>query len=251
MKSRVIPVLGLNDGGLYKTKGFQRPIYVGDPVNAVKVFNEKSVHELMVCGFRCSIEGKGPEWSILRDIANEAFMPLAYGGGIRNMTDVRYLVKMGYEKICFSSAVYTNPNLIKDAIQSIGASSVMVSLDYVAHSGGRMVCRGKSGTLGENKYDLLETMQMVQSWGVGEVILHSIERDGGYTGFDFDTYDELKRHLRVPAIILGGASSYENLKEAKMRGIQGVAASSLFVFYGKLKAVLINYSEEEEYESGM
>jgi imidazole glycerol-phosphate synthase subunit HisF len=246
MKARIIPVLGLRSGGLYKTIQFKQPVYVGDPLNAVKVFNEKNVHELMVSGFRASVDNSGPEWKTLRDIANEAFMPLAYGGGIRNMTDVDYLIKMGYEKVCFSTALFNNPELVKESIRNIGSSSVMASLDYVTEPNGKRVCRGMSGQFGGSSYELNNVIKMVQDWGVGEIVLHSIERDGTYKGYDFETLEMINNILQVPLVLLGGASGKDDIKMAINKGVQGIGASSLFVFYGRLRSVLINYFEEGE-----
>lgn len=246
MKARIIPVLGLRSGGLYKTVRFQQPVYVGDPLNAVKVFNEKNVHELMISGFRASLDGSGPEWKTLREIANEAFMPLAYGGGIRNMTDVDYLIKMGYEKVCFSTALFKNQALVKEAIRSIGASSVMASLDYSVEPSGKRVCHGMSGQLSGTSHELSDLIKRVQDWGVGEIVLHSIDRDGTYQGFDFSTLELVRDSVQVPLVLLGGASGKDDIKKALESGVQGIGASSLFVFYGRLRSVLINYFEESE-----
>jgi cyclase len=244
MKARIIPVLGLRSGGLYKTVRFQQPVYVGDPLNAVKVFNEKNVHELMISGFRASVDGSGPEWKTLREIANEAFMPLAYGGGIRNMTDVDYLVNLGYEKVCFSTALFNNQALVKEAVRSIGASSVMASLDYLVEPNGKRVCHGMSGQIGGTSYELSDLIKRVQDWGVGEIVLHAMDREGTYQGFDFSTLDLVRDDIQVPLVLLGGASGREDIQKALDSGIQGIGASSLFVFYGKLRSVLINYFEE-------
>ncbi len=241
-KSRIIPVLGLYRHGLYKTKQFEQPRYVGDPLNAVKVFNEKQVNELLICGFRNTLEQVPPDFEMLQQIAREAFMPMGYGGGITTLAQVQRIIGMGFEKVVFNSSFFSHPQLVEQAAASIGSSSVVVSLDYKEKAGKRILT-SHSGTQ-PVAMELAEALHRAKELGVGEIMLQSVSRDGMYAGYDLPVLSQVPEALALPVMICGGASSVKDLQDAAQAGISGIVAGSLFVFYGKLKAVLINYPEQ-------
>lgn len=241
MNHRVIPVLGLYNGGLYKTKGFVHPRYVGDPINAVRVFNEKQVNELVVCGFRNSLEGHPPDLVLLKEIASEAFMPLAYIGGLNHMHQVQQLVSMGYEKLGFLTAAFLQPELVKESVNTIGSSSVIGCLDIRKNNPkGELSAYIRSGKEALNM-SVEKALDHLQSLGVGEILINHIDRDGTQEGYDTKLIEYVRPLVGVPLIYLGGAKSEQDMKEAAAIGVEGLAASSRFVFYGKHQAVLINY----------
>jgi imidazole glycerol-phosphate synthase subunit HisF len=241
-KSRIIPVLGLHRHGLYKTKQFKHPRYVGDPINAVKVFNEKQVNELLICGFRQSVEHLPPDFETLQQIAREAFMPLGYGGGITHLDHVQRIIGLGFEKVVFNTAFFQQPQLIEQAAARIGSSSVVVSLDY-EEKDGRRILTSHSGTQ-KHQMTFSSALERAKELGVGEIMLQSVSRDGMYAGFDLPVLKEVPENLALPLMICGGAAAPQDLKNAANAGVSGIVAGSLFVFYGKLKAVLINYPEQ-------
>ncbi len=241
MNHRVIPVLGLYNGGVYKTKKFVHPTYVGDPINAVRVFNEKQVSELVVCGFRNSLEGIDPNLPVLKEIASEAFMPLAYIGGIRHLNSVEQLVSMGYEKLGFLTAAFLQPTLVKETVSAIGASSVIGCLDLRKDEiHGTLKPYILSGKQALN-LSVEEAIDHLHALGVGEILINHMDRDGTLEGYDTNVIERLRPLVHVPMIFLGGAKSQADLIQAANLGVEGVAASARFVFYGKHQAVLINY----------
>ena len=241
MNHRVIPVLGLYNGGVYKTKRFAQPRYVGDPINAVRVFNEKQVNELVVCGFRNSLEGKRPDLALLKEIASEAFMPLAYIGGLNELNQVHQLVSMGYEKVGFLTAAFLQPELVRESVNSIGASSVIGCLDLQKNEyTGELTAFIRSGKE-VLSLSVKEALDHLQDLGVGEILINNINRDGTLEGYDTELIEYVRPLVYVPLIYLGGAKSEQDMKEAAALGVEGLAASSRFVFYGKHHGVLINY----------
>ena len=244
LRARIIPSLLIQRRGLVKTTRFTNPQYVGDPLNAVRIFNEKQVDELIILDIDATVNGREPDYDLIASLASECRMPLCYGGGVKTVHQVERIISLGVEKICISSAAALNPNLITKASQQVGNQSIVVALD-VKKSGlfGRYDVFTHNGTkrLGRDPVDMAK--QLAQ-YGAGEILLNSIDRDGTMNGYDLDLIDAVKGSVSLPLTALGGASSYDDLRSLVTRfGAIGVAAGSIFVFKGKYRAVLIQYPQ--------
>ena len=194
---RRIPVLGIFEGGLWKTKGFQAPIYVGDPINALRVFNEKEADEILLMGFRQTLHGRGLPRQMLSNLAGEAQMPLGYGGGIAHLDEVKWLMDRGFEKVVFNTALGAQPALIEGSAALMGSSSVVVSLDYRRNANGVRTCFTHSGTVPLGM-ELSEAAVFAGGLGAGELLVHHIEGDGLYTGYDSSALDLLATTTDLP-----------------------------------------------------
>ena len=247
LRSRIIPCLLVKNKGLVKTVQFKEGKYVGDPINAVKIFNEKEVDELMVLDIDATKEGREPDFAMIENLANESRMPLCYGGGVKTVEHAKKIIHLGAEKVALSSAVIENPNLVTDIANAVGVQSVIVVLD-VKKKGlfGKYQVYTNNGTksTGKNPVDLAKKFE---SLGAGEIVVNSIDNDGVMKGYDINLIDLVRSAIDLPLTVLGGAGSLEDIKNviAKYK-IIGVAAGSLFVFKGKFKAVLINYPNKDE-----
>lgn len=243
-RPRVIPVLSIINNDLVKTIQFKNPSYLGDPINAVKLFNGKFVDELIVLDIRSSINETPINYNLLSNIANQAFMPLAYGGGIKTFEEAKKLFSLGYEKLIFSSSLYERPSLIKEIVKHFGSQSVVASIDIKEFKKSMVVCI-KSGTKIVSKTPL-EYVKDVENLGVGEIMINFIDKEGKMEGYLLDVIQEISSNVRTPLIVNGGASSLLHLKEALDLGAHAVAATSMFVYYGKMKAILITFPSEED-----
>lgn len=241
-RPRVIPVLGIIDDDLVKTIKYTNPRYLGDPINAVKIFNGKYVDELVLLDIRASLENKPINFELLTNIAQQAFMPLGYGGGIRTFEEVKKLFRIGYEKVIFNTAFFENPQLIKKSAEYAGSQSVVVSLDFKKSITGKYILYVKSGTL-KTGFSIADVINKLKILNVGEVILNVIDRDGTMSGYDLDLVKLISESVDIPVITNTGARNIEDFKKAIKNGAHAVAASSLFVFFGAKKAVLINFPE--------
>ena len=242
---RVIPVLLLHKGGLIKSVKFAYYKYVGDPINAVKIFNEKEIDEILVLDIDASREKKGPDFDAIREIAGEAFIPLAYGGGISNIDQVKELFYLGVEKVVFNTAAYQDPSLLTRAASIVGRQSIVASIDVRKNWLGRKkvyIQNGKEST-GEDPVTFAKRMADA---GAGEIILNSVDRDGTYGGFDIDLVREVSASVDVPVVACGGASAVDDFLGAVNAGASAVAAGSMFVFQRPHNAVLISYPSQEE-----
>ena len=248
LKHRVIPCLLLKNGGLVKTQRFHRPKYVGDPINAIRIFNEKEVDELMVLDIMASRERREPDFALIEQFASECFMPLCYGGGIHTVGQARTLFSLGVEKICLQSAALENPSLISDLADKFGRQSIAVSVDVALNWFGQPKLY-ESRARKRLKMPWLQFMQHAVERGAGEIVLNSVDRDGLMHGYDLDLLRQASQSISVPLIALGGAGSPEHMREAVMAGASAVAAGSLFVFHGPHRAVLISYPKYEELET--
>lgn len=242
---RVIPVLLLQNDGLVKTKQFSHPQYIGDPINAVKIFNEKEVDELVVLDIDATRMNRKPNFNLIREIASECFMPLAYGGGITTMDDVNTLIKSGVEKVILNTSIYKNPNFIKEVSDSIGASSTVVCIDYTLDGNGNATIFSNNGSK-KQEHKLEEWIPRAEQLGAGEILLQHIDGDGMYSGYDLETAKKVSAMCHLPIIICGGASQIGDFKKAFELNINGAAAGSLFVYYTKKRGILINYPDQEE-----
>lgn len=244
-KTRVIPVLLLRNRGLVKTVKFKDAKYVGDPINSVRIFNEKEVDELVFLDISATPEGREPNFDMLQDIAGEAFMPMAYGGGLNSIDQVRRVFSLGFEKVILNTAGYTNPGLISEAVSIYGAQSVVGCVDVRRTLLGRYELHTHSGAR-RQQGSLVQHLANLEKLGVGEILINSIDRDGTQTGYDLKLLREVSHAVSVPVIACGGASSIDDFVAAVHEGgVSAVAAGSMFVFMGPHRAVLINYPDRK------
>ena len=247
-KTRVIPVLLLRGEGLVKTIKFKDPKYIGDPINSVRIFNEKEVDELVFLDITATCEARGPNFDVLRDIASEAFMPMAYGGGITSLDHVKHIFALGFEKVIINTAAYSDPGLIKESVSIYGSQSIVACVDVRRSLLGRYDLVSHSGNIKQST-GVLEHVKFLEDIGVGEIIVNSVDREGTYAGYDIKLLKSVSSTVNVPVVASGGASGVGDFVEAIDRGgASAVAAGSLFVFVGTHKAVLINYPKREELE---
>lgn len=240
-RARVIPCLLLRGHGLVKTRKFKDAVYVGDPVNAVRIFSEKEVDEIVVLDIDASREGREPNYELIAEIAGECFMPMGYGGGITSFEQVRRLIRSGVEKVIINSAACVSMAVISEAAAVFGSQAVVAAVDVrKALLGGYKVV-AKSATV-ETRFKLLEHVQALVAAGAGEIFVNSVDRDGSMTGYDLDLIRSVTQRVNVPVVACGGAGTIEHLREAVHEaGAAAVSAGSMFVFHGKHRAVLINY----------
>jgi cyclase len=244
LRPRIIPCLLLHDSGLVKTQGFKNPKYVGDPINAVKIFNEKEADELIVLDIDASIKGCEPNFNLIAKLAAECQMPLCYGGGISTLEQAVRIIDLGVEKVALSAAAIARPSLLTEIANVIGSQSVVAVLDVRKKMG--LLARGyEVFTLNGKKLHKVDPVKLareLQDAGAGEILINSIDNDGSMKGYDINLALLFKNVLKVPLTILGGVGSLEHMRElvSKM-GIIGLASGSFFVFKGKYRAVLISY----------
>jgi cyclase len=243
-RPRVIPVLLLKNGGLVKTVRFRNPSYVGDPMNAVKIFNEKECDELIVLDITATPQARPPDLAYLSQLATECFMPLCYGGGVATLKTVESLMALGIEKIAINSAACERPDFVAEAAREFGSSTIVVSIDVGRDFWGRRRTYSHAGR--KPHAGVEDASRRAAENGAGELLVTSIERDGTYLGYDLDLIAEVAAAVPVPVIACGGAGGLDDFRRAFERGASAVAAGSLFVYYGPNRAVLINYPHERE-----
>lgn len=240
LRTRIIPCLLLKGGGFVKTVKFKNPVYLGDPVNIVKIFNDKEVDELAILDITASMDKRAPAFDLLADIAGECFMPLSYGGGLRRIEDLLALSKAGYEKLVINTQAVENPGFVRKAADQLGSQSVVVSLDVKKSLFGKyevLIMGGRRNT----KKDPVALAAEMSRQGAGEILLNSIDRDGTQKGYDLELIKRVSSEVDIPVIACGGAGSVEDMaRAANQGGASGVAVGSFFVFYGRHRAVLIN-----------
>lgn len=242
LRPRIIPCLLVHEGGLVKTVSFKSPKYVGDPINAVKIFNEKEADELIVLDIDASVNAVEPDYNLIANLAAECRMPFCYGGGIRSANQARKIIGLGVEKVALSAAFISNPELVTQIAEEIGRQSVVVVLDAKKRmfGGGYQVFthNGKNNS----KLDVYELAKKVEMLGAGEIVINSIDNDGQMKGYDQDLAKRIRETVNIPITMLGGAGSLDDIAELISNcGVVGASAGSLFVFKGAYKAVLINY----------
>ncbi len=245
MQTRVIPSLLIHKGGLVKSVQFKDYKYVGDPINAVKIFNEKEVDEIAVIDIDASKENKAPNIEKISEIASEAFMPMAYGGGITTIEQIKEILYNGIEKVIINKAAHTTPHLITQAANLFGNQSIVVSIDVkkVFLKGYRVFIENGKKNTGLHPVEFAITAEKL---GVGEILLNSIDKDGTFTGYDLALIQQVSQAVNIPVIAIGGASSVEDFAKAKQAGASAVSAGSMFVFQRPHKAVLISYPTRKE-----
>jgi imidazole glycerol-phosphate synthase subunit HisF len=250
LRPRIIPCLLVREKGLVKTVKFGDSKYVGDPINAVKIFNEKEVDELMVLDIDATTRGQEPDFKMIQDLAAECRMPLSYGGGVKTLEQARTIIGLGVEKVALSSAVLKHPELVAEIAEEIGNQSVVVVLDIKKKMfGGRYEIWTHNAKVNTGKCPI-EFSQELEKFGVGEIILNSIDNDGVMKGYDLTLVQKVREATTVPMSVLGGAGSLKDIGNLiNQFGIIGAAAGSLFVFKGTYKAVLINYPNPVDKEA--
>lgn len=247
LRPRIIPVLLVSGGYLVKPVAFRKPVYIGDPINAVKIFNEKEVDELVVLDIDASRSGQGVNFDLIESIASEAFMPVGYGGGVRTATDAERVIGAGMEKVVLGAALREGSEAITEISQMIGSQSTVVSVDAKKKLGGyeAMVQNGRQRT----RNTPVEWARRAEKLGAGEVIVSSIDREGARSGYDLTLIREVSEAVAVPVVALGGAGSLLHLADGLAAGASAAGAGTMFVQHGKHKAVLITYPSSEELDS--
>lgn len=247
LRPRIIPSLLVQDKGLVKTVGFSNPKYVGDPINVVRIFNEKLVDELAVYDIDATVRGHEPDYRMLENLAVESRMPLCYGGGVKTVEQVKTIIGLGIEKVAVSSAAVANPRLIADAAEAVGSQSVIVVLDVKPRSRSSVYEVWTHNAKVNTGRTMLEVAAEAEKLGAGEIVVNAIERDGQMKGFDLELVRQINSASKVPVTILGGAGSLAHIEELiRNFGVIGIAAGSLFVFKGVYRAVLVNYPTIKE-----
>ena len=245
MRCRVIPSLLLTEGGLYKTVRFAKPSYVGDPVNAIRIFNEKEVDELMVLDISVSKAGKGPDFEMIEQIAGECFMPLCYGGGVRSVEDARRLFALGVEKVCLQTAALQDLSIVTQIASRFGSQSVMVSCDVKqGWLGARRMISAATGK--DSRADWAQFITDAAAAGAGEILLTAVDRDGTMSGMDIDLIREGSSRVSIPLVAAGGAGSLADIRAASEAGASAVGVGAFFVYHGPRRAVLITYPLQSE-----
>jgi len=249
LRPRIIPCLLIHDKGLVKTEQFKKPRYLGDPMNAVRIFNEKEVDEIIILDIDATVEGRGPDFKMIEHMAEECRMPLCYGGGVTTVEQAQRIFALGVEKIAFSAGIFNNPKLISEISDKVGSQSIVIVLDVKKKLfGGYEVYthNGKKST-GKSPFDVIKEFEKL---GAGEIVINSIDRDGEMKGYDLKLIEAARKETTLPLTAIGGAGSLEDIGDLINKfGIIGAAAGSLFVYKGKLKGVLINYPNFVEKEN--
>ena len=248
LRPRIIPCLLIHNGGLVKTTRFTDPKYVGDPLNAVRIFNEKEVDELVVLDLDATPHNREPDYALIRSLAAECRMPLCYGGGVRTVEQIDRIVSLGVEKVAMSAAVAVDPALVARAAAAVGGQSIVAVLDVKRTPKGTYDCVTHRGTRSTGR-DPVRFARELEQQGCGEIVLNAVDRDGVMQGYDLELVASVRDAVNVPITVLGGAGSLQHLTGLFERfGILGAAAGSLFVFKGIYRAVLINYPNRVERE---
>jgi cyclase len=247
LRPRIIPCLLVHNGGLTKTVKFGPGKYVGDPLNAVRIFNEKEVDELIVADIDATVQNREPNYTMIRNLAAECRMPLCYSGGVKTPEQVERIISLGVEKVAISSEAIANPELIVEAARRVGNQSIVLVLDVKKAGLFRhyeMVTHNGTRKTGINPFEFAKKAELL---GAGEIVINSVDHDGEMQGYDNDLIKQVRSVVTCPLTVLGGAGSIKDIEDAFSRyGLIGAAAGSLFVFKGKYRAVLINYPGRAE-----
>lgn len=249
LRPRIIPCLLVHQGGLVKTVEFTDPKYVGDPINAVKIFNEREADELIVLDIDATVNGSEPNYRMIANLAAECRMPLCYGGGVRTPEQAKKIIGLGVEKVAVSAAAVEDVTLVTRTADAVGRQSVVVVLDVrkkmgLFAKGYEMLIRNGKKTTRTDPFEFAQAMQVA---GAGEIVINSIDRDGQMKGYDIALASRMRQELRIPLTFLGGAGSLQDIEVLLGEcGVVGAAAGSMFVFKGPYRAVLINYPNPEK-----
>ena len=245
-RPRTIPVLLLKNGGLVKSKKFKQHRYIGDPINAVKIFNDQKADELVFLDIDATKENRLISLDFINQVGDEANMPFAVGGGIKKIKDIQLILENGAEKVVINSAVFENKKFVKDASKTFGSSTIAVCLDIknnFFYEQNAYYCNAKIKVKGK----LLDLVKEIEQLGVGEIIIQSVDRDGTYEGYDIDLIKNISESVSIPVVALGGAKDYKDFFKVVNKGYaSAVAAGSLFVYHGSNRGILINFPSESE-----
>lgn len=245
LRIRVVPTLLISQRKLLKTKQFGSPRYVGDPINAVKIFNEKGADELVFLDISASQNKCPPDFDLISEISGEAFMPVAYGGGVDSIDAMRKIFSLGVEKVSINTAALINPDLISKGAALFGSQSIVVSMDVRSCDGKYMVC-SKHGSVNTG-IDAVAWAKQAESLGAGELLVTFVEREGMRNGYELPLFRTLSDSIRIPIIASGGAGSFQDIKTVvQTTNVSAAAAGSFFVFHGRREAVLITYPTQQE-----
>lgn len=249
LRPRIIPCLLVHKGGLVKTKKFAEHKYIGDPINAVRIFNEKRVDELLVLDIDATVNRVPPDFTLIEKLASECRMPLCYGGGISTVDQASRIVDMGVEKVAISAAALNDPSILTEIASSVGRQSVVAVLDVRRKSNSLEDLYEVCSHNGKRNYPttVLDQAKRFEEAGAGEIIVNSVDRDGMMEGYNLNLAKQVRSALKVPVTFLGGAGSIDDIKRlVSTVGVVGAAAGSLFVFKGKFRAVLISYPTDKQ-----
>lgn len=248
MRPRVIPLLLLRDGGVYKGVRFRHHAYVGDPINTVKLFNDKQADELCVLDISATLESRPPDFELLEVMAGEAFMPLSYGGGLDRIEYVDRILALGFEKVVVNTAAATKPSFLSEIASRHGSQSVVVSMDIRRRVWDRYEVFVRSGTKRVDGLTPVDFARRSEALGAGEILVNAMDRDGALTGYDTRLIRMVAGSVGVPVVAAGGARNIDDFKAAREAGASAVAAGAMFVFHGPHRAVLISYPDVDEIE---
>lgn len=248
LRTRVIPILLLKNSGLVKTRRFKDPKYIGDPINAVRIFNDKEVDEMVFLDISATPQGRTPNFELIKDIASEAFMPFAYGGGITKLNEIEKLINIGVEKVVLNTITSVDPELVSKASMIFGNQSIVVSIDVK-----KTLFNGKKSFTHcgqtKNAKNFVDFAMEMEQLGAGELIINSIDNDGMMQGYDLQLIKNIAEVVKIPVVAAGGAGNLSHFKQAIVEGkASAVAAGSMFVFNGPHRAVLISYPNYKELE---
>lgn len=246
-RPRLIPVLLLKDQGLYKTRQFGKYSYVGDPINTIRIFNDKEVDEIVILDIRAARERTPVNYELLRDIASECFVPLSYGGGVNDVETVQSLISIGFERVIVNTTAVENIDIVRNMTSRFGSSTIIGGIDVKKTLLGKKIVVAKGGAQ-KTKLSPIRWMQQLQDAGVGEILVTSVDRDGEMIGYDLELLKTLSAQSDVPIIACGGAANLQDLKSAYDAGASGAAGGAMFVYKGKHRAVLIQYPKPSEIE---
>lgn len=247
LTNRVIPILLLDNGRLVKTTKFKRPKYVGDPINAIRIFNDKEVDELVLLDIRASKKNIEPDYEMIEMVASECFMPLSYGGGIKNIDQAKKIFSLGVEKVSIQEPLMDNYNLLKEISHKFGSSSVIASIDVKKNFFGKTKIFNSSNNKIKNKSWENHLRECIES-GAGEILLNSVDHDGLRKGTNIDAIKKASKITTVPLIAAGGIGSLKNIKETIDAGADAVGAGAFFVYQGPHRAILITYPKYDALE---
>jgi len=246
--TRVIPCLLLRNTGLVKTVRFTNPTYIGDAVNAVKIFNDKEVDEIIVLDILAHKKKGSIQWKLIEQIASECFMPMCYGGGITQLEEIKRLFQIGMEKVSINTALVENPSVIEKAISHFGSQSIVAAIDVKKSIWGNYSVFTNGGSK-KAPVELIQHVKHLEKMGVGELLINSIDCDGMQKGYDLKLIRAVSKEVRIPVIACGGAGGISDLAAAIRQGASAVAAGSMFVFHGPHRAVLINFPNRRELDA--
>jgi imidazole glycerol-phosphate synthase subunit HisF len=248
LQTRIIPCLLLKDDSLVKTVNFKKPAYIGDPVNTARIFNELEVDELVLLDISATNNNRKPDFKILAELANECFMPLAYGGGINNFEDAKKIFKTGIEKVIINTVVFEKPEFVTQLAEYFGNQAVVVSIDVKKNFFGKYQVYSNSGSK-KQKIDPVEWAIEVEKLGAGEILLTAIHQEGTWSGFDLDIIKKISNAVKIPIIANGGASSISDIEKAVIEGqASAVSLGSMVVYQNKGMGVLVNFPDKNNFE---